>query len=340
MVIEKMESVVEWANSLIPLAREAFGLDEEEYEVALFYQSENTTYKVVNKKTGEKMMLRVCEPGYHTQEELKSEITFMQAIKEYSDIVIPEPIAGVDKEYVQKISSEGDKDYFAVMFTFVKGSAPQQDNLGELGEYFYKLGQVTGKMHVATIESEISSKVVRPTWTPEKLFGEEAALGNYRLCNEFSETDLKMFDQVEKVIKTRLQIYGKTRDNYGVVHSDCRLANLLMDGDDIAVIDFDDSGFCWFLNDYGSAFSFIEDSEYVPMLSENWERGYESVRHLSEEDKAEFETFILIRRLLLQGFLETHTESEAVKDGIGNSYAKGTYTLAKRFLEHNEGLVS
>lgn len=324
-------TVVEWANSMIPFVREKYGFGEE-YEIKLFYQSENTTYMVKNVKTGEKTVLRICEPGYHTRDELKGETEFINAIKEYSDIVLPEPVKGLNGEYVQVIGQE-EEEYYCVLFRFIEGETPKQEHLDELGGYFYKLGEVTAKMHKATIDSGISKKADRPTWTPEKLFGEKAILGNYRLCEEFSEKDMELFDKVEELIHKRLERYGINDNNYGLVHSDCRLANLMMNGDKIAVIDFDDSGYCWYLNDYGSAFSFIEDSEYVPMLSENWIKGYESIRHLSDKDKNEMDTFILIRRLLLQGFLYTHTESEAIKDGIHIEYAKGTVKLAERYLE-------
>ena len=328
------ESIIDFANSLIPAIREKTGLTEDAYDIVMFYQSENSTFKVTKKATGEKMMLRVCEPGYHSFEEICGEIDFMNAIREYSDLSIPEPIKGINGEYVQRIEKEGN-EYYSVMFTFVKGTSPEQDNLSELGEYYYKLGCVTAKMHKATIESGISERTSRGTWTPEKLFGEKAILGNYRTAKSFTEDDMRLFDKVEAKIYKRLEKYGKNSENYGLVHSDCRLANLLMDGDDISVIDFDDSGLCWFLNDYGSAFSFIEDSSYVPMLSKNWIKGYESIRELSEADKNELDTFILIRRFLLQGFLLSHTESEAVKDGIGDNYAEGTRQLAIRYLQNS-----
>lgn len=323
--------IMQWANSLIPFAREKYGLDKD-YEVRLFYQSENTTYMVKNLVTGVKTVLRICEPGYHTKEELEGETEFIRAIRQYSDIKVPEPIKGIDGDYVQAIKPNEQEEYYCVMFSFINGQTPKQENIEQLGEYYYKLGQVTAKMHKATIESGISNRACRPVWTPEKLFGEHATLGNYRKCQEFSLEDIEMFNKAETLIKKRLKAYGKTKENYGLVHSDCRLANLMMDGDEISVIDFDDSGYCWYLNDYGSAFSFIENDENVPMLSDNWVRGYETIRKLSDKDKNEFDTFILIRRLLLQGFLYTHTESEAVKDGIGITYAEGTKRLAMQYL--------
>ena len=96
------ESIIDFANSLIPAIREKTGLTEDAYDIVMFYQSENSTFKVTKKATGEKMMLRVCEPGYHSFEEICGEIDFMNAIREYSDLSIPEPIKGINGEYVQR----------------------------------------------------------------------------------------------------------------------------------------------------------------------------------------------------------------------------------------------
>ena len=53
--------------------------------------------------------------------------------------------------------------------------------------------------------------------------------------------------------------YGQGRERFGLVHADIRLANLLVDGDHVRVIDFDDCGLSWFMYDFATTVSFIED---------------------------------------------------------------------------------
>ena len=43
------------------------------------------------------------------------------------------------------------------------------------------------------------------------------------------------------------------------MHADIRLANLLVDGEHVRVIDFDDCGWSWFMYDFATTVSFIED---------------------------------------------------------------------------------
>ena len=80
------------------------------------------------------------------------------------------------------------------------------------------------------------------------------------------------------------------------MHADLRLANLIADGDDIQVIDFDDCGFSWYLYDLACALTFLEARPDVDELVASWVAGYREVEELSAEDEAEIPTFLMLRR--------------------------------------------
>ena len=64
--------------------------------------------------------------------------------------------------------------------------------------------------------------------------------------------------------RQRLRRFGAGPDRFGLIHADMRLANLLVSGADLHVIDFDDCGFGWFIFDIGASLSFIEHDPRVP----------------------------------------------------------------------------
>ena len=68
--------------------------------------------------------------------------------------------------------------------------------------------------------------------------------------------------------------FGTGPERYGLVHADTRLANLLVHDGAVSVIDFDDSGFSWFLYDAGTSVSFFEHEPQVPALIDSWLSGY------------------------------------------------------------------
>jgi Ser/Thr protein kinase RdoA (MazF antagonist) len=132
-------------------------------------------------------------------------------------------------------------------------------------------------------------------------------------------------------LRTRLAHFGSGPGRYGLVHADLRLANLLVDGDQTYVIDFDDSGWSWFLYDFGAAVSFFEHDPRIPELTDAWVRGYRSERPLDDEDEAEISTFVMMRRLLLVAWIGSHSGTDLARS-MGAEYTAGSCELAEAYL--------
>ena len=130
------------------------------------------------------------------------------------------------------------------------------------------------------------------------------AWGDWRAFPEMTPEAENILSEVSRIIKRRLERYGTNENNFGLIHADLRLANLLIEGDQIKVIDFDDCGFGWHLHDLASALSFIEDKPpIVPKLVNAWLAGYKKVLPFNDTDFEEIDTFIMMRRLQLTAWL-------------------------------------
>jgi len=306
-------------------------------KIKLLCCSENTTYLIEDQANQAKYVLRIAELDYHTKSELESEIFFMDYIGQNTDIPVPQAISGNNGEKVQVLHHHQIKgDCFGVMFTFLNGRAPDESQPAGLVPYYEKLGEMAAKMHNAAIHGNLAAKVDRFHWTYDAMIGSICAVGDWRDCPDFTAAEKSFLENVCQTIKKKLDQYGTDPERYSLVHADLRLANILVDGDKMALLDFDDCGLGWFLLDYSSALSFLETKPYTLVLSTAWVKGYEKIRQLTAADKAELPTFLLARRLLLQGFLAKHPQSEAVKEGIHLTYAQGTLQLAKTFMQVQE----
>jgi Ser/Thr protein kinase RdoA (MazF antagonist) len=110
-----------------------------------------------------------------------------------------------------------------------------------------------------------------------------------------------------------------------------RLANLLIDGETVKVIDFDDCGFSWHLYDAATAVSFFEHESHVPELLASWVEGYRKVLPLSAEAEAELPTFVMLRRMLLVAWIGSHSETELAQS-MGAAYTEQTLPLCEDYL--------
>lgn len=135
----------------------------------------------------------------------------------------------------------------------------------------------------------------------------------------------------ERAARARLAAFGTSPERYGLIHADTRLANLLVDGGRVSVIDFDDSGFSWYLYDAGTSASFFEDQPHVPALVDSWLSGYRRVLSLPAEDEAEIWTFIMFRRLLLVAWIGSHQGADIARE-LGAGYTRDSCDLAEGYL--------
>ena len=129
----------------------------------------------------------------------------------------------------------------------------------------------------------------------------------------------------------RLAKFGKGTERYGLIHADMRLANLLVHQDKPRLIDFDDCGFGWFLYDFATGVSFMEDHPQVPALKQSWVEGYRKVRDLSAADEAEIDTFVMLRRMALLAWIGSHREVEIAGE-LAPVFAEGTASLAESYF--------
>ena len=57
------------------------------------------------KETGEKEgVLRISRPGYHTLDELNSEMKWLRQINDYTPLLVANPIKGLDGKNIQEIT--------------------------------------------------------------------------------------------------------------------------------------------------------------------------------------------------------------------------------------------
>jgi len=110
------------------------------------------------------------------------------------------------------------------------------------------------------------------------------------------------------------------------------LANLLVDGDRINVIDFDDCGFSWFMYDFGAAVSFLEHDPRLQEWQDAWLRGYRREEPIPADDADMIPTFVMLRRLLLVAWIGSHHEFATEAAELGAGFTAGTCALAERYL--------
>lgn len=290
--------------------------------------SENVTYLVESARG--RSVLRVYRPGYHSRRAIECELAWIDALRISGTVRTAAVLQGSDGSALQQIEFADRTRRFLVMFEHIAGKAPSEDR--DLTDDFRELGALGARTHLQSLAWERPQPFERLTWDADAVFGSDAHWGDWRAAPNVTSDIRETLEQVERVVCRRLAQFGNSAERYGLIHADMRLANLLQTPDGTALIDFDDSGFGWFLYDFAAAISFIEDHPQVPALKTAWFEGYRSVRALPVEDAAEIDTMIMLRRMALLAWIGSHINAPEPQ-ALAPDFAQGTACLGAAYLE-------
>lgn len=288
--------------------------------------SENETYLLTAK--GCQAILRVHRQGYNTERAIECELEWSRALP----LETPIAIAGKNEKFVQSYAG-----HFLVLFEFITGKHP--DETQDLTTPFMELGRIAAQTHRHSKTWVRPEKFERLTWDISTIFGSSAHWGNWRDAPNVSTDIRRVLERVERVVTHQLNAFGKTSQNFGLIHADMRLANILVDNGKTKLIDFDDCGFSWHLYDFAAAISFFEDNPQVPTIRQAWVSGYREFSKLSETDEAMIDSFIMLRRLALLAWIGSHITSSEPQ-ALAPDFARVTSELGVKYLKKMSAAIS
>ena len=297
--------------------------------IRLINVSENLTY-LIEGSGNFKSILRVHRPGYRTDLEIMSELSWLDQLQSENLIATPSIIRGRDGARIQKIlSPTTGKTLNLVMFEFVAGCHPKE-NLDQI-DLFQALGQMAATLHQQVHRWIKPKDFYRPHWNLASILGENPVWGKWQSAPKVTAEITAVLNKAENLLTNRLSAIGKSNQNYGLIHADMRLANILLSRNQLTLIDFDDCGFGWFLYDFAASVSFIETHPRLNDFKQAWLHGYRGIQPISKGEEDLLDSFIMLRRLALLAWVGSHSESDEPKH-LAPFFARETAEIAESYL--------
>lgn len=296
--------------------------------VKLLTVSENATFHLHDPTTERTLVARVHRPGYHTREEIVSELLWIEALRTKQVVHTPAPVPRDTGGYLAVFDDEGE-ERDVVAFEFMVGVEPSEGD--GLVDGFHELGAISARLHAHSRAWSRPQGFQRKTWNFDTIVGDNPHWGAWQDSLHLDSAGQSVLSRAVDELRISTDEYGCSEARFGLIHADLRLANLLADGNRLGVIDFDDCGFGWFGYDFAAAISFIEEEAYIPELFDAWIEGYCTVAPLDISDKAMIPTLVMLRRIQLTAWIASHAETPTAQE-LGNTFTAGTVRLARQFL--------
>ena len=275
-------------------------------DLALVSRSENYAFRVES-TDGRLFVLRLHRPGYHTFEELVSEQTWTAALRE-AGIDVPVPLRtrngdGYATAFV------GDEHRHAGMLEWVPGDTLGGRMTGAETEFinncYARIGEVMAALHTQASEWRVPAGFGRHAFDAAGLMGEGGARpfwGRFWESHLVSSEDRAMLAELRDRIGPMLADLSRTPANYGMIHADLHPHNVVVNGERLHVIDFDDAGFGWHAYDFAVCLGAHARDGFAERQSA-FLAGYRRVRRPDGEMVALIPLFLLIRSLASIGWI-------------------------------------
>lgn len=290
-----------------------YDLDVQKFSTLLHL--ENTTFRVeTNHNT---YVLRINRPNHRTEAEIRSEAMWLAAIRQDTELVVPEPVANNSGQLVTMGRAKGvPQERFCVLFKWVDGQF-YRDRLSPVA--LERVGRFTARLHNHAMNYEPSDGFTRP----HVEFGSEEDPGEIiRLLQKGFEEgaaiiaphDLATFTLARHRLQERIEALGESDDVFGLIHADLHHGNLLFDGEQVHAIDFDDCGWGHFLYDLAVTQWYLQARPDFNEFCEAHIAGYREVRHLPDEQVALLPTFHAARTLVMAVYMAGRADNAKLRD--------------------------
>ena len=242
-------------------------------------------------------ILRISKATTRSEEEILSELNFLNHLSQF-DISVSLPVKSLNGQLLEQITL-GKDNYYAVTFEKALGRHITYPDYLNNHEMFYRLGQITGKLHRASksFSGDLNNRI---NWTE-----------NYYL-NKF--TEFIPCEEAEKINSLRKQIVDiekidKTPKNFGLIHGDINVGNFFVDNNHITLFDFDESQNSWYVEDiaiqlFYTVYVFCDDSieerqKKATEFMQYFLKGYELEHDVELEMLKLIPKFLILREMIV-----------------------------------------
>lgn len=321
-----------------------------DFRLTAIQHEENTTFRV-DLANGERYVLRIHRPNLRSTEAVRSEMTWLAALRQETDLVVPEPIPTQNGEFLTLATLEGlPEPRVCVLFHWIPGrfldARLTPSHLERVGAFMARLqlhgaqfkppeGFVRGRLDNLTEDARRSAgRGTSEAIARRQVDHPEDETSAIRLVTELcSAKDGALVATLIRKMREIQQSVGQTPATFGLIHGDLHQENYFFHQGQVRAIDFDDCGYGYYLYDMAVTLSEVSWRKNTPELRKSFLAGYRSIRELPSEHESYLDTFITFRDLQLMIWKIEMRNHPTFQDNWASD-VRVTLNDIRTFLEH------
>ncbi len=329
------------------LAREAlrrWGIDQA--SLTLLGDAENTVFRVetIPPEGGRdlvRFVLRIHRPHYQTAASIECELSWLSAIKFETSLAVPEAIPTREGSPVAEVvTDELDQPYCCTLLTWVEGRFHRKPTCAATAG---KVGRLLAQLHRHAQTLELPEPYPRRAWDEAGIFtdvltrspeaGSETAAfeagafsfdgGDSDASGPFlTDEERSMIARARRIAASRMDALGRGTADWGLIHADLHLGNIVFLDGEAHAFDFDDCGPGHYAFDIATslwAARIIDDGARYAVVRDALVEAYRREHHLANRQVHAIDVFLAAK--LARGLLRY--EARAARDPEARAELRG-----------------
>jgi Ser/Thr protein kinase RdoA (MazF antagonist) len=253
---------------------------------------------------GEQYMLRICHPRRTSIEPVLSELLWLVALSQDTDLRVPESVLNKEMQYVTVVDDANlPQPSLCVLFHWTNGRFLYR-NLTT--SHLFQVGELTAHLHHHSAHWDRPAGFIRRRVDNLFCLRQEqddnfkeavAAQAVQAVADVSAQQDARLVETVIRKVWAVLQGLGEGPENFGLIHADVHQSNYLFNKGRVGLIDFDDCGFGHWLYDLAVTLYCLQNHPNFTNLREAFLAGYRQSHPLSMEHEGYLKSFIALRTL-------------------------------------------
>jgi Ser/Thr protein kinase RdoA (MazF antagonist) len=237
-------------------------------------------------------LLRVHDPVYQTPDAIELELSWLAAMRQEADLPVPEPIPSPDgRLLIQAVIPGTTITRNCSLLRWVKGKLISR---GARAHHYRAQGRLMARMHNFASQWQILPGQTKRHYDWDGLFMNDVEIGlpageSWKLL---PQNWAEPFEIVARQFRALTDAWGKGPEVYGLIHADMGAdANVLFWRGEPRLIDFDGSGFGYWMYDLAVALEHCREDPAFPRYRDALLDGYAEHRSLPDEQLSQMELF-------------------------------------------------
>jgi Ser/Thr protein kinase RdoA (MazF antagonist) len=278
---------------------------------------------------GEKYIVRVSLPEERELVEIQSEMAWLAAIRQDTDLAVPEPMPTRSGALVTTATAPGVPEArHVVVFSWLSGP--------DLAEWLseanmYKLGLLTARLHDHADQFQPPDGFWLKTYDKTFPFNEELVLFEEGENNPLTPASQAVFWEATSRVDRVIESLNRDPGGLRVIHADLHQWNVKVYQGRLSALDFDDCMWGYPVQDIAISLYYFQDLEAYPAYRQAFEEGYCSLRPWPVDDPETLETLIAGRGLVLANYIITDPNPDY--RAMATDYLNRMETRLRRWLD-------